>query len=382
MVDPPSLSAGVTYTFQIIAVNAAGTSLLGTATGTPFTAPGAPGVGTGVGSGASVGTSPKTAVITFIQGATNGNSIKSYNYSTAGTSGPWTGVTTVGTFTSPGTNLVTISPLAVGTYTFNLQAANDAGTGLPGTNTYGPVTMPYNIKLLGTVNDVNSGLTICVNRSVTSELTISHQPISTSQKQTVITNTGMSITTVNSYYVYTYTTSAYTTSYITSTRKLLQVALGKSNQNTVYYVAYDTSAAYIYKGTISGTSIPVGTFGASLSVSSKSIALNSSDVLYMSDNNGIYTFDSSGAKTPYIAGSKYSGLIAIDNSNNVYCYSPSNKNISKITPTGLVTTMTFIAGSHVFTTVTGFIHGSLGTDNSLFVTDYASTSANIWEIPL
>ena len=73
-----NLSAGVTYTFQIIAVNAAGTSLVGTATGTPFTAPGAPGVGTGGTAGASVGTSPKTAVITFIQGARNGNPITEY----------------------------------------------------------------------------------------------------------------------------------------------------------------------------------------------------------------------------------------------------------------------------------------------------------------
>jgi len=68
-----ALLAGITYTFQIIATNAAGTSIIGTATGTPFTRPGIPGTG-------SVGTSAKTITITFRQGATNGNPITQYYY--------------------------------------------------------------------------------------------------------------------------------------------------------------------------------------------------------------------------------------------------------------------------------------------------------------
>jgi hypothetical protein len=113
-----SLTAGVAYTFQIIATNAVGTAVIGTTTAViPFSTPGAPTLGT-------VTPGDKTASLPVTVNS-NGNAITNYEYATSTTNIAPTSFTQLGT-TSP----LTIPLPTNGTlYYIWIRAVNSAGPG-------------------------------------------------------------------------------------------------------------------------------------------------------------------------------------------------------------------------------------------------------------
>jgi len=127
------LIAGTLYTFQIIATNAAGTAVIGSTTGTPFTTPGAPTLGTVAGS-------TNTATISLTKATpNNGDSITGYQYAltastdtTAPASSAFTSTgVTWSSSPNPLTVIVTDSTTLVNGTTYNiwLRAVNTAGAG-------------------------------------------------------------------------------------------------------------------------------------------------------------------------------------------------------------------------------------------------------------
>jgi len=281
---------------------------------------------------------------------------------------------------------VTIETAPSGTYSFNLQAQNTAGTGLPGTNTYGPVTIKRFINISSMAVDSNNNVYVADSgankiHKIAPDGTITQIECSFPLAMVVDSNdnlyvgngtNGVSKIAANG-------TAIGTTISGTHLNNSIVMAVD-SNDNLYVAAEYRDS---VWKIAANGTAVekeyPIP---AGVAISPSAIVVDSNNILcivypgYNSSNSGVLKIPINASVGTVIKNLLSPKKIAVDSNNNLYV---ATYNTVMTSSNGVykIEANTYVIGPKITSGLTQPRQVAVDSNNNVYVTDSINNSVNI-----